>query len=167
MTIGPMIPSSPNLVPQSVPSEHLDLDLQCLYISQFNRQSSKFNPLTYDWCSRRFFSRPRDRPDTSTPLDRPKSLNPPPFNDTLSGGTLYFHKVPDTNSNPWKDIMSDFHSLYTAPIYHPDDASVHPSQKHHLIRHPDFTPNWVQHSMWKSYKKGKANATSPSAVTEV
>ena len=112
---------------------------------------------------------------------------PPLLNDTLSGGTLYFHKVPDADavfgdqesqtwlfvgeqgndSNPWKDITSDFRSLYAAPIYHPDDASVRPSQKRHLIRRPDFTPNWVQQSTWKSYKKGKANATSPSAVTEV
>ena len=114
---------------------------------------------------------------SSGPTQIPKPL---PINETPIIGTLYFHRIPDADamlgdqesqtwlfvrdqendSKPWKGITSDFRSVNITPIYHPDDASAHLSAKHHLIRHADFTPNWVQQMIWRTYKKNNANSAS-------
>lgn len=119
---------------------------------------------------------------SSGPTQIPEPL---PINETPIIGTLYFHRIPDADamfgdqesqtwlfvgdqendSKPWKDITSDFRSVNITPIYHPDDASARLSAKRHLIRREDFTPNWVQQTTWRTYKKNNANsASTPPSV---
>jgi hypothetical protein len=123
---------------------------------------------------------------SSGPTQIPEPL---PINETPIIGTLYFHRVPDADavfgdqesqtwlfvgnqendSKSWKDITSDFRSVNVTPIYHPGDASARLSAKRHLIKRPDSTPNWVQQTTWRTYKKNKANSasTSPSVAGSI
>ena len=174
-TLTPTIPGLSNRVPQSVPLEHL-------YVSQFSRPSS--NPLSYSLVQPKVFSKTQGHVKyfySSGPTQIPEPL---PINETPIIGMLYFHRVPDADavfgdqesqtwlfvgdqendSNLWKDITSDFHSVNITPICHPSDASIlRVLAKHHLIRRADFTPNWVQQTMWKAYKKNNENSASTSS----
>ena len=76
--------------------------------------------------------------------------------------TWLFVEDQENDSKHWKDIMSNFRSVNVMAIYHPGDASAHLSARHHLIRRADFTPDWVQQTMWRAYKKNNANSASTS-----
>ena len=99
--------------------------------------------------------------DTSTPRI--------PDADAMFGDqesqTWLFVGDQENDSKPWKYITSDLCSVIIMPIYHLGDASAHLSAKRHLIRRTDFTPNWVQQTTWRTYKKNNANsASTPPSV---